>query len=183
MTTSQEGRTSTWKIDPVHSEVGFSVKHMMVSNVKGRFRTLDGALHIDEQEPTRSWVEAKIEAASIDTHEPDRDAHLRSPDFFDVEPFPHLSFRSTLVSKIDDERWKVAGDLTIRDVTKEVVLDTVFEGQVKDAYGMDRAAFTATTEISRKDFGLNWNKMIETGGVVVGDRVKIELDIAAVRQE
>ncbi len=175
-------QTSTWTIDPAHSVAEFSVKHMMVSTVKGRFHKLEGKLHIDEQEPANSWVEARIETSSIDTGEPQRDGHLRSPDFFDVESFPAITFRSTRVEMVDEDNWKVYGDLTIRDATHPVILDTEFEGQLKDAWGKQRAAFNAKTEISRKDWGLNWNVDIEAGGFLVSDRVKIELDIAAVRE-
>ena len=174
---------STWVIDPSHSIAEFAVKHMMVSTVKGRFRSLEGVLTIDEADPTNSSVTAAIDVASIDTGEPQRDAHLRSDDFFGAEQFPQLTFRSTRVERVSDEEWKVTGDLTIRDITRPVTLDTEFEGDVIDAYGKRRAAFTATTAISRKEFGLKWNALLETGGAVVGDRVKITLHIAAVRQD
>ncbi len=172
---------STWAIDGTHSIAEFAVKHMMVSTVKGRFRTLRGTIELDEQEPERSSVEAEIETASIDTGVEQRDAHLRSDDFFSAERFPLIAFRSTCVERVDDDRWRVIGDLTIRDITKEVVLDTELEGEGIDAYGQRRAAFTATTTINRRDFGLNWNGVIEAGGVVVQDRVKITLHIAAIR--
>jgi polyisoprenoid-binding protein YceI len=175
--------TSTWTIDPVHSVAEFAVKHMMVSTVKGRFRSMEGTIHIDEANPTASWVTASIDVASIDTAEPKRDAHLRSDDFFNAERFPKMIFRSTRVERVDDTHWKVIGDLTIRDVTKEVVLDTEYDGQIKDAYGKQRAAFSAETTLNRKEFGLNWNGVIETGGVIVGDRVRVTLYIAAVRED
>ena len=174
---------STWVIDPSHSIAEFAVKHMMVSTVKGRFRSLEGVLTIDEANPANSSVTAAIDVASIDTGEPQRDAHLRSDDFFNAEQFPRLTFRSTRVERKSDEEWKVTGDLTIRDVTRPVTLDTEFEGQVTDAYGKRRAAFTATTDFSRKAFGLKWNALLETGGAVVGDKVKVTLHIAAVRQD
>jgi polyisoprenoid-binding protein YceI len=174
---------NTWAIDSAHSIAEFAVKHMMVSTVKGRFRTLAGTLTIDEENPTRSSVTAAIDIASIDTGEPQRDAHLRSDDFFNAEQFPQLTFRSTRIERRSDEEWKVTGDLTIRDITRPVTLDTEFDGQVTDAYGKQRAAFTATAEISRKEFGLKWNALLETGGAVVGDKVKISLHIAAVRQD
>ena len=173
----------TWTIDGAHSIAEFAVKHMMVSTVKGRFRTLRGTIELDEQEPERSSVEAEIETASIDTGVEQRDAHLRSDDFFSAERFPLITFRSTRVERVEDDRWRVTGDLTIRGVTREVVLDTEFEGDGIDAYGQRRAAFTATTSINRRDFGLNWNGVIEAGGVVVQDRVKITLHIAAVRND
>ncbi len=182
MTSTAVG-TSIWSIDPVHSVAEFSAKHMMVSNVKGRFRKLEGKIYADEGDPARSRVEATIDATSIDTADPQRDAHLRSPDFFDVERYPTISFHSKRVEKIDDERSRVIGDLTIHGVTREAALEVEYEGQIKDAYGKQRAAFTATTELNRKDFGLNWNSVIETGGVVVGDKVKVTLEIAAVKSE
>ena len=171
----------TWTIDGAHSIAEFAVKHMMVSTVKGRFRTLRGTIELDEQEPERSSVEAEIETASIDTGVEQRDAHLRSDDFFSAERFPLITFRSTRVERVDDDRWRVIGDLTVRGITKEVVLDTEFEGEGIDAYGQRRAAFTATTTINRRDFGLNWNGVIEAVGVVVQDWVKITLHIASVR--
>jgi len=182
MTTAQAA-TDTWTIDPVHSIAEFAVKHMMVSTVKGRFRSMEGTILIDEANPTASRVTASIDVASIDTAEPQRDAHLRSDDFFNAEKFPKITFRSTRVERVDDTHWKVIGDLTIRDITKEVVLDTEYEGQIRDAFGKQRAAFTAETNLNRKEFGLNWNGIIETGGVIVGDRVRVILNIAAVRQD
>ena len=174
---------NTWTIDGAHSVAEFAVKHMMVSTVKGRFHTLRGALEIDEAIPANSRVEAEIETGSIDTGQEQRDAHLRSDDFFGSERFPTMTFRSTRVEQDSDDRWRVYGDLTIRDVTRPVVLETEFDGQVRDAYGSQRAAFTATATINRRDFGLNWNGVIEAGGVVVQDKVKITLHIAAVKEE
>jgi len=176
-------KTMTWTIDPVHSVAEFAVKHMMVSTVKGRFRSLEGTIHIDEENPTASWVIASIDVASIDTNDPQRDAHLRSADFFDAERFPKITFRSTRVEQVDETKWKLFGELTMRGVTKEVVLDTEYGGQIKDAFGKQRMAISAETTINRKDFGVNWNGLIEAGGVVVGDRVRIMLDIAAVRED
>lgn len=174
---------STWSIDPIHSTAEFAVKHMMVSTVKGRFRTFEGTINLDEENPFLSSVTAAINIDSIDTGEPQRDDHLRSDDFFGAERFPEMTFRSTKVERVDDGNWRVIGDLTIRDVTKQVVLDTEYEGQIKDAFGKQRAAFTAQTTLKRKEFGLNWNGLIETGGVIVGDKVRVTLHIAAVRQE
>lgn len=181
MSTAQTA-VSTWTIDPAHSIAEFAVRHMMVSTVKGRFRSMEGTITLDEEQPERSSVVASIDVASIDTAQPDRDAHLRSDDFFNAERFPKMTFRSTRVERVDDERWKIYGDLTIRDVTKEVVLDTEFDGRVNDPWGNERVGFSATTELNRQDFGLRWNQLLETGGVVVGDRVKVSLHIEAVRQ-
>ena len=185
MTTQVTAPTSvsTWSIDPAHSGVEFAVKHMMISTVKGRFRSFGGAIHVNEADPASSWVAASIETASVDTAEPQRDAHLRSEDFFDVERFPQMTFRGAKVEHVEGARWRITGDLTIRDVTREVVLDTEYEGQIKDAWGKQRAAFSADTVFNRKDFGLNWNGLIEAGGVIVGDKVRVTLNIAAVRED
>jgi polyisoprenoid-binding protein YceI len=174
---------STWSIDGAHSIAEFAVKHMMISTVKGRFRDLSGTVQIDERHPESSSVDAAIETASIDTGVEQRDAHLRSEDFFDAERFPRITFRSTSVAREDDDEWQVYGDLTMHGVTRPVVLDLEFEGETIDAWGKRRAAFTATTTINRHDFGLNWNGVIEAGGVVVQDKVKITLHIAAVLQD
>jgi len=181
--TTAETATSTWQIDPAHTVVEFAAKHMMVSTVKGRFGEVAGTLTVDEANPERSSVTATIATASVDTGQQMRDDHLRSPDFFDAATYPEMTFRSTKVEHAGGDDWRVAGDLTIRGVTKPVVLDTEFDGQILDAYGKHRAAFTATAQVNRKDFGLNWNGVIEAGGVVVGDKIKIELNIAAVRDE
>ena len=173
--------TSTWNIDGAHSIVEFAVKHMMVSTVKGRFKDVKGTVHIDESDPARSRVEAAVDVASVDTGAEQRDEHLRSDDFFNAAEYPQITFRSTGVSGAGED-WKVEGDLTIRDVTRPVVLDLEFEGRGPDAYGGERAGFTATTKINRRDFGVNWNGLIEAGGVVVSDTVKISLHIQAVRQ-
>ena len=181
--TTQQTAVSTWAIDPAHSLAEFAVKHMMVSTVKGRFRAVEGSITLDEDNPTNSSVTATIDVATVDTGVEQRDNHLRSDDFFNAERFPAINFRSTRVQRVDDDNWKVTGDLTIRDVTKEVVLDTEYEGQILDAFGKQRAAFTAQTAVNRKDFKLNWNGLIEGGGVVVSDRVRITLHIAAVKAD
>jgi polyisoprenoid-binding protein YceI len=172
---------STWAIDPVHSVPEFSVKHMVISTVKGRFTKVEGAIMLDEANPANSSVKATIDVTTIDTGEAQRDTHLRSADFFDVEKFPTIAFTSSKVERKSDDEYKVTGDLTIRDVTRPVVLDVEYEGQIKDAYGKQRAAFTATTQIDRKDFGLNWNMALEAGGFIVSNNVKVTLHIAAVR--
>jgi polyisoprenoid-binding protein YceI len=182
MTTATQTRTSTWAIDPTHSIAEFAVKHLVVTTVKGRFRELEGVLQIDEAHPEKSSVSATIDVASVDTNQADRDADLRSDNFFNVEKYPKITFRSTRVELRDDTHFRLVGDLTIRDVTKEVVLDGEHEGQVDDPWGGHRAAFTATTEISRKEFNVRYNQLLETGGAVVGDDVKITLHIEAIRQ-
>ena len=174
--------TSTWNIDPVHSVVEFKVKHMMISNVKGQFAGIKGTLTYNEQSVTDSHVEVTIDAASVSTQEPQRDAHLKSADFFDVEKFPTLSFKSTRVSRTGDGELKVAGDLTLHGVTRPVVL--ALEGPTppaKDPWGNSRIAISATTRINRKDFGLTYNAALETGGILVGEEVTISLEIQFIK--
>ena len=169
--------TTTWNIDPAHSAAEFKVKHMMISNVKGQFAKVTGVLSLDEVELGNSRVEALIEAASIETRDAQRDAHLKSADFFDVEKFPTLSFKSSRVSLVRDGELAAEGDLTIRGVTRKVVFSV--EGPTpptKDPWGNTRVAVSATTKINRKDFGLTWNAALETGGILVGDEVTIALD-------
>lgn len=181
--TAPQTTISTWTVDTTHSIVEFAVKHMMLTTVKGRFRDFSATLQIDEARPENSSVSATIDVASIDTNVADRDAHLRSDDFLNAEKFPHITFRSTRVERVEGDRWRVAGDLTIRDVTRPVTLDVEFEGRITDPWGNDRAAFSAETSISRKEFNVRWNQALETGGVVVGDNVKISLHIEAVRNK
>ncbi|HVA74280.1 MAG TPA: YceI family protein [Acidimicrobiales bacterium] len=168
----------TWNIDPVHSEVGFVVRHVMVSKVKGVFSKFEGAITVDE-DPLKSKVEATIDASSIDTREAQRDAHLRSSDFFDVETHPEIRFVSTSVARAGDD-FKVTGDLTIHGVTRPVDLALELNGVGPDPWGGLRAGFSATTEISRADFGIVFNIPLDGGGVVVGDKIKIYLEIEAV---
>jgi len=181
MTAATQTATGTWTIDPAHSIAEFAVKHMVVTTVKGRFRELEGTLQIDEARPENSSVSASVDVASIDTSVADRDAHLRSDDFFNAEKYPKITFRSTRVERVDDTHFKVVGGLTIRDVIREVVLDGEYEGQIDDPWGNRRAGFTATTQISRKEFGVRWNQLIESGGAVVSDSVKITLHIEVIR--
>ncbi len=169
-----------WVIDASHSHVGFTVRHVMVSKVRGSFGTFSGTIHVAEQ-PQESSVEVTIDLASIDTRDEGRDAHLRSPDFFDVEQFPQATFRSTKVTG-DGAAWKVDGELTIRGVTRPVALEGEYLGSNKSPYGFQVAGFSAKTKINRKDYGLNWNAALETGGVLVGDEVKISLDLELVLQ-
>ena len=175
-------QTSTWDIDPVHSTVEFKVKHMMIANVRGHFSKVSGVLTRDESDVTKSTVEASIEAASIDTRDDQRDAHLRSADFLDVENHPWLTFVSTKINKLGIGEVAVEGDLTIRGVTQPVTFNV--EGPtppIKDPWGNVRIAVSATTKINRKDFGLTWNTALETGGILVGDEVTITLEIEFVK--
>ena len=173
--------TSNWNLDTVHSGINFSVRHMVVSKVRGRFTKFTGNVTLDESDLTRSVVEATIEASSIDTGTGQRDDHLRSADFFDVERFPQIRFRSTRIEKLGEDRYRLAGELTIRDVSREIALDVEYGGRGKDPWGNERVGFTATGALDRKDFGLAWNQVLETGGVLVSDRVQIELEVQAVR--
>jgi polyisoprenoid-binding protein YceI len=169
---------TTWNLDPIHSVAEFKVKHMMISNVKGQFAIVNGTLSLDEADLTRSRVEASLDAASVNTRDAQRNAHLKSADFFDVDNFPTLSFTSSRVSRTGDGELAVAGDLTIRGVTRAVVFNV--EGPTapgKDPWGNTRVGLSATTKINRKDFGLTWNAALETGGILVGDEVTITLDV------
>ena len=171
---------ATWAIDPVHSSVEFAVRHLMITTVKGRFTDVQGTVVLDEATPSASTADITVQVASIDTREPQRDAHLKSPDFFDVEKFPTLTFRSTAVRNWDADGFTLIGDLTIHGVSREVALDVRNEGRAKDPWGGERTGFTATTKIKRSEFGLTWNQLLETGGLAVSDDVKISLDVQLV---
>lgn len=171
-----------WQLDPAHSSVEFSIKHMMVSTVRGRFSKFNADINFDEAHPERSSVEAWIDLASIDTREPNRDNHLRSPDFFDVATYPTMHFKSRSVQLKGDGQYKVVGDLTIRGVSREVVLDATYAGAGKDPWGGYRAAGSLEGAVSRKDFGLTWNVALEAGGFLVGDTVKIIVDAELIKQ-
>src|SRR5688572_2004534 len=172
--------TSHWNIDAAHSGVTFSVRHMLVSKVRGRFTKFKGVIELSDDDRTQSVVDVTIDASSIDSGVAERDAHLRSPDFFDVESCPELRFRSKRTEKLDGDRYRMLGDLTIRDVTREVALDVEVGGRATDPMGNVRAGFSARGAVDRKDFGLKWNQLLETGGVLVGDRVDIDIDIELV---
>lgn len=173
-----------WNIDASHSEVTFSVRHMMVSKVTGSFNIFKGSLEINENDLDNSWVEAEADASSVDTRDERRDGHLRSADFFDVEKFPAISFKSKKIEKKGDSEYKVLGDLTMHGVTREVVFDADYAGQLaKDPFGLRRAGLTASATINRKDYGLNWNQALEAGGVMVSENVKIEISLEAVQPQ
>jgi polyisoprenoid-binding protein YceI len=175
-----ESRT-TWTIDPSHTTVEFVAKHMMITTVKGRFAELTGTIVADEADIADSSVEATLQAASLDTRSEQRDAHLRSPDFLDVENYPEVTFRSTAVSGTKAS-FKLTGDLTIRGVTRPITLDATFEGEGKDPWGGTRASFSAHGKFDRRDFGLTWNVALETGGILVSNEVKINIEAQAVLQ-
>ena len=171
----------TWKIDDSHTSVEFAVRHMMVASVRGRFGKVSGTMVLDEEDPTRSSIEITVDTASLDTREQQRDGHLRSADFLDVERYPIMTYKSRRIERHGD-KYRVIGDLTIKDVTREVAFDADFAGVATDPYGYVRAGFSAEATIDRKDFGLQWNVALEAGGVLVGDRVKISVDVEAIKE-
>jgi len=173
--------TNNWNLDTVHSGINFSVRHMVVSKVRGRFAKFTGNVTLDEADLTRSVVEATIDASSIDTGTAQRDEHLKSADFFDVEHFPQIRFRSTGIEKLGEDRYRLTGELTIRDVTRPIALDAEYGGRGKDPWGNERVGFTVKGALDRKDFGLKWNQALETGGVLVSERVELELELQAVK--
>jgi len=187
MTSSIQTSTGTrtaWNIDPAHSLVEFSAKHMMITTVKGRFGGVSGTVTIDEKNPASSGAAVEIDAATIDTREPQREAHLRSPDFLDVERFPTIAFESTRIEggyANPGDRFRLIGNLTIRGTTREVTLDATYEGRGRDPWGGERASFSADTKIDRRDFGLTWNQALELGGVLVGNDIRILLEVQAVK--
>jgi polyisoprenoid-binding protein YceI len=172
--------TTKWAIDPAHSELTFKVKHLMITNVKGEFRNFD--VEIDGDDFTKSPITVTIDAASISTNNDPRDRHLKSGDFFDVEKYPTLKFKSTSFKKVDDNKYALKGLLTIRDVSKEVKLDVELGGISKDPWGNEKAGFSIEGNLNRKDFGLNWNAALETGGVMVSEEVRISADLQFVKQ-
>jgi polyisoprenoid-binding protein YceI len=181
---SASALASDWDVDSAHTHVGFGVKHMMISTVHGAFKTFTGTVNLDDGDIARSKIHLDVDAASITTDNDKRDEHLRSPDFFDTAHFPKIVFDSTSIQKLGPDRLNVTGNLTIKNVTKPVVLAvTGLSGEVKDPWGGTHRGASATAKISRKDFGLSWNKALETGGVVVGDDVNLELEIDVVKKK
>jgi len=168
--------TAVWKLDPSHAHVEFAVRHLMISKVRGQFTDVAGTLAIENDDISTARLDVEIRATSVDTRVEQRDEHLRSADFLDVDRFPTLSFRSKRVERTDRKRLRVAGDLTIRDLTREIALDVTERGTVTDPWGGERAGYEASVTINRKDFGLTWNQALEAGGLLVGDEVEITLD-------
>ena len=183
MSTAAHTGTSTWTIDPTHAEVGFAVRHLMISTVRGRFGAITGTVTLNEEHPEKSTIDATIDVTSIDTRQEQRDAHLRSADFFDVEHHPSMRFVSTRVEGDVSNDFRVQGNLTIRGVTRPVTLEVSAQGRGMDPWGKVRMGFSATGKIRRGEFGLNWNQALEAGGVVVGDEVKLSIDAELVRQD
>lgn len=175
--------TTTWSVDPAHSHVEFAVKHLMISTVRGRFGDVKGTITYNEASPAQSKVEIEIATASIDTRAEQRDAHLRSADFFHVEAFPSMKFVSKRIEGDPTGEFKIVGDLTIRDQTREVVLDAEFQGKTKDPWGGDRMGFEAKGKLNRKEFGLMWNQALEAGGFVLGDDIKLAIEVELVKQK
>ncbi len=173
----------TWQIDSAHSGIHFSVRHLVIAKVRGQFSRWSGALTVPDGDFAKATVDVTIDASSIDTGVADRDAHLKSADFFDVGSFPELTFRGRRIESDGGDRFVLVGDLTIRGISREVALDVESAGQTKDPWGNVRAGFSAKTSVDRKAFGLTWNQALETGGVMVGDKVEIEIEVEAVRQE
>ena len=176
------GTQTTWKIDATHTTVEFAVRHMMIATVKGFFTDVQGTVTTIGDDPTTAVVDVQIPAASINTRNEQRDAHLRSADFLDAENHPTITFKSTKVTRAGDDKLRMEGDLTIRGTTLPLTLDVTIEGRGKDPWGGERSAFSATTKINRQEFGLRWNQALETGGVLVADEVKISVDVELVKQ-
>lgn len=175
-------KTTTWTIDSAHAEVGFAVRHLMIATVRGRFGAVSGTVTVDEENPRNSKLEVTVDVSSIDTRQEMRDNHLRSADFFDVAKYPTMRFVSRRIDGDPTGEFRIVGDLTIRGITREVALTANLEGRTKDPWGNERAGFSASGKINRHEFGLNWNQALETGGVMVGDEVKLTIDVELVHQ-
>ena len=183
MTTASTTPTGTYAIDPSHSRIGFVARHAMVTKVRGSFNEFEGSGHFDAENPANSHLALIIQANSIDTRNEDRDGHLKSNDFFDMETYPEIKFASTAVEKVDDDNYRVTGDLTIKDVTKPVTVDFEYTGTAVDPYQNQRIGFDGSTTVNRKDWGVNWNTALDTGGVLVSEKVTLEFDVSAIRTE
>jgi polyisoprenoid-binding protein YceI len=183
MTTAPTTPTGTYAIDPSHSRIGFVARHAMVTKVRGSFNEFEGSGHFDAENPANSHLALIIQANSIDTRNEDRDGHLKSNDFFDMETYPEIKFASTAVEKVDDDNYRVTGDLTIKDVTKPVTVDFEYTGTAVDPYQNQRIGFDGSTTVNRKDWGVNWNTALDTGGVLVSEKVTLEFDVSAIRTE
>jgi polyisoprenoid-binding protein YceI len=174
--------TGTWDLDPAHTRLGFAARHAMVATVRGSFGIFSGVIQIDQTDPSKASAEVEIDAASLSTGTEQRDQHLRSADFLDVEKYPKIVFRSTRAEQVDEDSFKLYGELTVKDQARPIVLDLDFQGSSPDPFGNIRAGFEGRATINRKDWGLTWNVAIEGGGILVGDKVKIELDVSAIKR-
>lgn len=174
--------TGEYTLDPAHTTIGFVARHAMVTNVKGGFRDFSGTLHLDGSDPTRSTASIDVQMASIDTGNGDRDGHLKSSDFFNIEEFPTMTFRSTKAEALGGDDYRITGDLSILGVTKPITIDLEFNGAAKDPFGNERVGFEGKTEIQRSEWGLTWNAALETGGFLVSDKIKLNFDISAIKQ-
>ncbi len=173
---------SIWAIDPTHSEIGFKVKHMMFTNVSGHFTSFEAGIENEDDRFETSSIHFSADVNSINTNNTDRDNHLRSADFFDVEKFPKLTFITTSIQKLNEGEYKITGDLTIKDVTKSITLDTEYSGLMKDPWGNTKAGIAMQGKINRKDFGLSWNAALETGGVLVGEEIKLQAEVQLIKK-
>lgn len=182
METATAQKTTTWAIDPMHSEILFKVRHLMITNVKGEFRNFTASIISEGDDFSKAKVHANIETASIFTNSPDRDTHLKSADFFDAENHKEILFEGTRFTKLDEENYQLKGMLTMKGVSKEITLDVEFGGLITDPYGQSKAGFSLSGKINRKDWGLNWNAALETGGVMVSDEVRISAELQFIQQ-
>jgi len=183
MTTATETTTGTYTIDPSHSRIGFVARHAMVTKVRGSFNEFEGSGYFDAADPARSHLRLTVEAASIDTRNGDRDAHLRSNDFFEMETYPQVTFASTAVEPVDATTFRVTGDLTIKDVTRPVTFDLEYTGTAVDPFGNRRLGLEGSVVVNRKDWGLTWNAPLDAGGVLVSEKVTLEFEVSAIRTD
>lgn len=171
----------SWQIDSAHTHITFTARHMMISKVRGNFEQFSGSVNFDAANPTQTTVNIEVDLASVNTRDEQRDGHLKSPDFFDVEEYPTMSFNSSRVEQVDENNGRLYGQLTIKDITKEIVLDVEYAGIAKSPWGSESAGFSAHGSLNRKDWGLNWNQALETGGFLVGDKINIEIELELVK--
>jgi len=183
ISTVEESLTGTYNLDPAHTRLAFVARHAMVTKVRGHFNEFSGVLSINAEDPSKSSAEVSIDVASVTTGNEDRDNHLRTNDFFDVPNFPSWSFKSTSAEKVGEDTYRITGDLTIKDTTKPISIDFEHTGAVKDPWGNTRIGFEGRTTVNRKDWGVGWNVALEAGGVLVGEKVTLELDVSAVKEQ